>query len=125
MKTLHYVAVPEENLVAPDQPDKVKSLHAWNHARTAYLTAFWLICVGYLIYLQDRFDHPYMSVLFYGMDSIGDFIPIKQLRERYNRPRHEVPIDPEDQKDGDSAWMGDEELMLATVAIHSCLDDSD
>ncbi|XP_048135203.1 clp protease adapter protein ClpF, chloroplastic isoform X2 [Rhodamnia argentea] len=65
--------VPEENLVAPDQPDK------------------------------DRFDHPYISILFYGMDSAGDFIPIKQLREKYNRPRHELPINPEDQKDGNNA----------------------
>ncbi|KAH9313917.1 hypothetical protein KI387_022544, partial [Taxus chinensis] len=38
----------------------------------------------------DRFDHPYVSFLFYGMDSAGDFIPIKKLREKYNRPRHEV-----------------------------------
>ncbi|XP_056164767.1 clp protease adapter protein ClpF, chloroplastic isoform X1 [Syzygium oleosum] len=65
--------VPEENLVAPDQPDK------------------------------DRFDHPYISILFYGMDGAGDFIPIKQLREKYNRPRHEVPIDPKDPKYGDIA----------------------
>lgn len=65
--------VPEENLVAPDQPDK------------------------------DRFDHPYISILFYGMDGAGDFIPIKQLREKYSQPRHELPINPEDQKDGDNA----------------------
>ncbi|KAI3429187.1 YccV-like domain-containing protein [Psidium guajava] len=65
--------VPEENLVAPDQPDK------------------------------DRFDHPYVSILFYGIDSAGDFIPIKQLREKYNRPRHELPINPEDQRDGNNA----------------------
>lgn len=44
--------------------------------------------------VQGRFDHPYISFLFYGMDSAGDFIPIKQLREKYNRPRHEIPIDP-------------------------------
>lgn len=65
--------VPEENLVAPDQPDK------------------------------DRFDHPYISILFYGMDGAGDFIPIKQLREKYSQPRHELPVNPEDQKDGDNA----------------------
>nr|XP_023900396.1 clp protease adapter protein ClpF, chloroplastic [Quercus suber]XP_023900397.1 clp protease adapter protein ClpF, chloroplastic [Quercus suber]XP_023900398.1 clp protease adapter protein ClpF, chloroplastic [Quercus suber]XP_023900399.1 clp protease adapter protein ClpF, chloroplastic [Quercus suber]XP_023900400.1 clp protease adapter protein ClpF, chloroplastic [Quercus suber] len=45
-----------------------------------------------------RFDHPYISFLFYGMDSAGDFIPIKQLREKYNRPRYEIPIDPEDEE---------------------------
>jgi len=38
----------------------------------------------------DRFDHPYIFLLFYGMDTAGDFIPIKQLREKYNRQRHEV-----------------------------------
>lgn len=60
--------VSEENLLAPGQPD------------------------------TDRFDHPYISFLFYGMDTAGDFIPIKQLREKYNRPRHEVPFDSEDDK---------------------------
>ncbi|OMO71908.1 hypothetical protein COLO4_27936 [Corchorus olitorius] len=57
--------VPEENLLAPEEPD------------------------------LRRFDHPYISFLFYGMDAAGDFIPIKQLREKYNRPRHEIPLDPE------------------------------
>ena len=55
--------VAEDNLVIPDQPD------------------------------MERFDHPYISFLFYGMDAAGDFIPIKHLREKYNRPRHEVPND--------------------------------
>uniref|UniRef100_A0A5B7B442 Hemimethylated DNA-binding domain-containing protein n=1 Tax=Davidia involucrata TaxID=16924 RepID=A0A5B7B442_DAVIN len=65
--------VPEENLLAPDQPD-----------------------VG-------RFDHPYASFLFYGVDAAGDFIPIKQLREKYNRPRHELPYDPPDENSGEDA----------------------
>lgn len=55
--------VPEDNLLAPEEPDR------------------------------RRFDHPYISFLFYGMDAAGDFIPIKQLREKYNRPRHELPVD--------------------------------
>ncbi|KAF3431542.1 hypothetical protein FNV43_RR26273 [Rhamnella rubrinervis] len=59
--------VPEDNLLVPDPPD------------------------------MSLFDHPYVSFLFYGMDTAGDFIPIKQLREKYNRPRHEIPIDPEDE----------------------------
>ncbi|KAF5203103.1 Clp protease adapter protein clpf protein [Thalictrum thalictroides] len=59
--------VSEENLLAPDQADK------------------------------ERFDHPYISFLFYGMDTAGDFIPIKQLREKYNKPRHEVDADPQDE----------------------------
>lgn len=58
--------VAEENLLTPDSPD------------------------------MGRFDHPYISFLFYGMDSAGDFIPIKQLREKFNRPRYEIPIDPDD-----------------------------
>lgn len=65
--------VPEENLLIPDKPDK------------------------------GRFDHPYMSFLFYGMDSAGDFIPIKQLREKYNKPRHEIPFDPPTDEDGGKA----------------------
>ncbi|XP_057484959.1 clp protease adapter protein ClpF, chloroplastic-like [Actinidia eriantha] len=56
--------VPEEKLLAPDEPD------------------------------MEMFDHPYISFLFYGMDAAGDFIPIKQLREKYNKPRYEVPSDP-------------------------------
>ncbi|XP_039116888.1 clp protease adapter protein ClpF, chloroplastic isoform X2 [Dioscorea cayenensis subsp. rotundata] len=61
--------VPEENLLAGEEPDR------------------------------DRFDHPYLSFLFYGMDTAGDFIPIKQLREKYGRPRHEVPAEPNDDSD--------------------------
>ncbi|KAK6114741.1 hypothetical protein DH2020_007010 [Rehmannia glutinosa] len=65
--------VPEENLVVPDRQD------------------------------TGRFDHPYASFLFYGMDAAGDFIPIKQLREKYNQPRHELPYDPSDEQDGKDA----------------------
>ncbi|KAL8138135.1 hypothetical protein V2J09_004136 [Rumex salicifolius] len=48
-----------------------------------------------------RFDHPYLSFLFYGMDAAGDFIPVKQLREKYSQPRYEVPLDPEDEDNTD------------------------
>ncbi|KAL4574290.1 hypothetical protein LXL04_021118 [Taraxacum kok-saghyz] len=65
--------VAEENLLAPEKPDKA------------------------------RFDHPYASFLFFGVDSAGDFIPVKQLREKYNRPRHEVPYNPQDERAGDDA----------------------
>ncbi|GFQ02060.1 F-box only protein 21 [Phtheirospermum japonicum] len=61
--------VPEENLVVPDQQG------------------------------TDRFDHPYASFLFYGVDAAGDFIPIKQLREKYNQPRHELPYNPNGEQD--------------------------
>lgn len=61
--------VPEENLLTNEQAD------------------------------MDRLDHPYVSFLFYGMDSAGDYIPIKQLREKYNKPRHEVPVEPKDEDD--------------------------
>ncbi|CAN8266645.1 unnamed protein product [Cochlearia groenlandica] len=59
--------VAEDNLLAPEKPDK------------------------------GRFDHPYTSFLFYGADAAGDFIPIQQLREKYNKPRHEVPFDSQDE----------------------------
>lgn len=62
--------VAEENLVAPEKLD------------------------------LGRFDHPYVSFLFFGVDTAGDFIPVKQLREKYNQPRHEVPFDPEDDEEG-------------------------
>lgn len=52
------------------------------------------LCVWFL---QERFDHPYISFLFYGADTAGDFIPIQQLREKYNKPRHEVPFDSQDE----------------------------
>lgn len=52
---------------------------------------------------QDRFDHPYVSFLFYGADAAGDLIPIKQLREKYNQPRHELPHDPQNEEDGKDA----------------------
>ncbi|KAH6771185.1 uvrB/uvrC motif-containing protein [Perilla frutescens var. hirtella] len=65
--------VAEENLLAPDKQD------------------------------TDRFDHPYASFLFYGMDGAGDFIPIKQLREKYSQPRHELPYDPLDDENGKDA----------------------
>ncbi|KAJ7528090.1 hypothetical protein O6H91_16G083300 [Diphasiastrum complanatum] len=39
----------------------------------------------------ERFDHPYVYFLFYGFDSAGDLIPTKQLREKYDTPRHELP----------------------------------
>lgn len=51
---------------------------------------------------QGRFDHPYVNFLFYGLDAAGDFIPIKQLREKFNRPRHEIPIDPDDDEENGS-----------------------
>ncbi|KAJ6987625.1 hypothetical protein NC653_020775 [Populus alba x Populus x berolinensis] len=51
------LVVPEENLVAPEKPD------------------------------LESFDHPYTSFLFYGMETPGDFILIKQLREKHNKPR--------------------------------------
>ncbi|KAM1744519.1 hypothetical protein ACFX11_011391 [Malus domestica] len=65
--------VSEENLLAPEEPD------------------------------VDRFDHPYISFLFYGMDAAGYFIPIRQLREKCNRPRHEIPYDPLDEGQGSDA----------------------
>jgi hypothetical protein len=53
--------------------------------------------------LQGRFDHPYIEFLFYGEDTAGDLIPIKQLREKYDQPRYEASGDgDEDDDDGDT-----------------------
>lgn len=71
-----------------------QSFHEW-HKKS--LGIYCLLMFASLPFLQNRFDHPYISFLFYGMDAAGDFIPVKQLREKYNRPRHEIPIDPEDE----------------------------
>ncbi|XP_073138851.1 clp protease adapter protein ClpF, chloroplastic-like [Henckelia pumila] len=65
----HFLAVPEENLLVPETQDK------------------------------DAFDHLYAFFLFYGMDGAGDFIPIKQLPEKYNQLRHELPHNPQDEDD--------------------------
>ncbi|GAQ88307.1 UVR domain containing protein [Klebsormidium nitens] len=43
---------------------------------------------------EEPFPHPYLYLLFYGQDANGDFIPTKQLREKYDAPRHELPYDP-------------------------------
>uniref|UniRef100_A0A0E0QEX8 UVR domain-containing protein n=1 Tax=Oryza rufipogon TaxID=4529 RepID=A0A0E0QEX8_ORYRU len=48
---------------------------------------------------KGRFDHPYIEFLFFGEDTAGDFIPIKQLREKYDQPRYEASGD-EDDDDG-------------------------
>lgn len=45
---------------------------------------------------KGRFDHPYIEFLFYGEDTAGDFIPIKQLREKYDQPRYEASGDESD-----------------------------
>lgn len=84
------VAVAEENLVAPERPDLVSSIVNQNPEK--FLMLHELIS-GILNHEQGRFDHPYVSFLFYGTDAAGDFIPIKQLREQYNRPRHEISSD--------------------------------
>ncbi|KAF8766236.1 hypothetical protein HU200_007743 [Digitaria exilis] len=50
---------------------------------------------------KGRFDHPYIEFLFYGEDTAGDFIPVKQLREKYDQPRYEASED-ENDDDGDT-----------------------
>ncbi|XP_062206968.1 clp protease adapter protein ClpF, chloroplastic isoform X1 [Phragmites australis] len=45
---------------------------------------------------KGRFDHPYIEFLFFGEDTAGDFIPIKQLREKYDQPRYEASGDEND-----------------------------
>ncbi|CAI5471940.1 unnamed protein product [Closterium sp. Yama58-4] len=50
---------------------------------------------------KEQMIHPYLYLLFYGADSRGDFIPCKPLRDKYNAPRHEVPL--EDDTDSDNS----------------------
>lgn len=57
--------VAEDNLLAPEVPD------------------------------IEQFDHPYVYFLFYGMDGAGDFIACKQLRDKYNATRRELPYEEE------------------------------
>lgn len=85
--------------MASDQPDMVsKFLKIMKDVHCNSTILFLIVCLFVGCNLQARFDHPYISFLFYGTDTVGDFIPIKQLREKYNRPRYEVPTDPEDEE---------------------------
>ncbi|KAF7023869.1 hypothetical protein CFC21_036297 [Triticum aestivum] len=45
---------------------------------------------------KGRFEHPYTEFLFYGEDTTRDFIPVKQLREKYDQPRYEASGDEND-----------------------------
>jgi hypothetical protein len=46
--------------------------------------------------IQGRFEHPYTEFLFFGEDTARDFIPVKQLREKYDQPRYEASGDEND-----------------------------
>ncbi|KAK4403077.1 Clp protease adapter protein ClpF, chloroplastic [Sesamum angolense] len=76
-------------------------------------------------FYQDRFDHPYASFLFYGMDAAGDFIPIKQLREKYSQPRHELPYDPLDEEDGKDAFFAGPSDLRMSELVRGFLDALD
>eukprot|EP00898_Chlorokybus_atmophyticus_P000727 jgi/Chlat1/1655/Chrsp127S01952 len=60
-KDLEYTVayVAEELIEVPDKPDK------------------------------EKMEHPYIYLLFYGMDGSGNYIPTKPLREKYNAPRYD------------------------------------
>merc|ERR1712070_595885 len=47
-------------------------------------------------------SHPYMYLLFYGQDSKGDYIPIGQLREKYDVERWDDESDEDEADDPDS-----------------------
>lgn len=64
--------VAEENLLLPEEPD------------------------------MDSFNHPYIYLLFFGLDGNGDYIPTKQLRDKYYAPRHEIPYDENSDGSGSS-----------------------
>ncbi|CAM0882542.1 unnamed protein product [Alopecurus aequalis] len=46
---------------------------------------------------KGRFEHPYTEFLFFGEDTARDFIPVKQLREKYDQPRYEASGDENDE----------------------------
>ena len=50
--------------------------------------------------IQGRFEHPYTEFLFFGEDTARDFIPIKQLREKYDQARYEASGDENDEDGG-------------------------
>ncbi|GJP53475.1 hypothetical protein CLOM_g12639 [Closterium sp. NIES-68] len=52
---------------------------------------------------KEQMIHPYLYLLFYGADSRGDFIPCKPLRDKYNAPRYEVPLDDSDDTGSDES----------------------
>ncbi|MQM00389.1 hypothetical protein Taro_033119 [Colocasia esculenta] len=88
-------------LKGPNQPfyQVLVDVHADPNLLVAYVAEENLLAGEELD--MERFDHPYVSFLFYGVDSAGDFIPIKPLREKYNRPRHEVTVDANNDLDGE------------------------
>ncbi|KAG2452863.1 hypothetical protein HYH02_002207 [Chlamydomonas schloesseri] len=42
------------------------------------------------VYGTDPLQHPYLYILFLGMDGRGDYVPCRQLRDRYNVQRRDV-----------------------------------
>jgi len=46
-------------------------------------------------------EHPYTYLLFFGMDKKGNYIPTRQLRDKYNAERHEAVSEAEDDEDDD------------------------
>lgn len=42
------------------------------------------------VYGNDPLQHPYLYILFLGMDGRGDYVPCRQLRDKYNVQRRDV-----------------------------------
>jgi len=51
------------------------------------------------VYGKDPAEHPYLYILFLGQDARGDYLPCRQLRDKYNIKRRDVykPGEPEEQ----------------------------
>ena len=54
------------------------------------------------MYGTDELQHPYSYVLFLGTDARGDFVPCRQLRDKYGAPRRDVrrPGSEEEEEEG-------------------------
>lgn len=51
-------------------------------------------------YGNDPLQHPYLYILFLGMDGRGDYVPCRQLRDKHNVQRRDVYRPGEDGTDG-------------------------
>ncbi|PNH09980.1 hypothetical protein TSOC_003325 [Tetrabaena socialis] len=48
---------------------------------------------------SDPLQHPYLYILFLGLDGRGDYVPCRQLRDKYNVQRRDVYRPGEDGSD--------------------------
>jgi hypothetical protein len=98
------ISVAEENLSEAEESEKVGLISLF--ARSVFLLLFlsnWIVDPSFLI-IQGRFEHPYTEFLFFGEDTARDFIPVKQLREKYDQPRYEASGDENGDDGSANSW---------------------